>query len=148
MDPDEPTTVQEVKEPEVKEEPAEETPGQRLAEALKKFDNAPAEASIDQWKKQFGDVFVSGFSETEIYVWRPVRRPEFVKIQTKMQDPNESMDQFQLEEMICETCVLWKSVSVPWNEGKAGTPQSLSEQIMQNSNFMSPQAASVLVAKL
>ena len=119
-----------------------------LANLLAAFPNAPSQDQITEWKKQHGDVFVSGFSETEVYIWRPVTRPEYIKIQTRLQEPNSPINQFQLEEIVCETCVLWKSVDVAWDKGKAGTPQALSEQIMQNSNFLSPQAASMLVVKL
>ena len=33
-------------------------------------------------------------------------------------------------------------------KGKAGTASALHEQILQNSNFLTPQAASMLVVKL
>lgn len=144
MDPEEPKQ-EEVKEQEAQEEP---TPGSQLADVLKNFPGAPSQEQIDAWKAQFGDVFVSGFSETEIFIWRTLRRPEFIQVQTRLNDPNDPLDNYKLEECICETCVLWRSSDVPWADGKAGTPQALSEQVMQNSNFMSPQAASVLVAKL
>jgi len=115
---------------------------------LTAFPSAPNKEQIDAWKSRYRDIFVSGFSDSEIYIWRAITRPEYVQVQRQLQEPNSPIDQFKLEEMVCETCVLWKSVDVSWTEGKAGTPNALSEQIMQNSNFLSPQAASMLVIKL
>lgn len=126
----------------------EEQQEQQLPHILRQHPNAPSQDQIDQWKALHGDVMVSGFSETELYVWRPLTRPEYVHIQDMAQNPESGMNQYKLEELICDTCVLWKSTDRSWSEGKAGTPQTLSEQIMQNSNFLSPAAASMLVAKL
>jgi len=128
------------------EAPQEQAPN--LMALLKEFKGAPDQAQIDAWKQQYGEVFISGFSEDEVFIWRPICRPEYIEVQTKLQDPKNDLNQWDLEELICDTAVLWKSKDVDWKTGKAGTPQSLSEQIMSNSNFMSPQAASMLVAKL
>jgi hypothetical protein len=130
------------------EEQKKEEPRTGMSEILKAYPNAPSQEQIEQWKMQFGEVFVSGFSDTELFIWRAVNRPEWVRIQMKMNDPEAKMDQFKFEELICDTCILWKSVSVTWDTGKAGTPGTLQEQILQQSNFYSPQQAAMLVAKL
>jgi hypothetical protein len=130
------------------EERKEESDISSLPAALKAFSGAPTQEQIEQWKIQFNEVFVSGFSDTELFVWRPLTRPEWVKLQTVVSNPEAQVDQYKFEEMVCDACVLWKSVEKNWEQGKAGTPTSLQEQILQNSNFFSPQAASLLVAKL
>jgi tRNA U34 5-methylaminomethyl-2-thiouridine-forming methyltransferase MnmC len=117
-----------------------------LAEILKKFPTAPTNEQIEQWKLLHGEVFVSGFSENELYVWRPVKRPEWVKLQVRAQELQ--VDSFKFEEMVCETCILWTSVVGSLAEGKAGVASALQEQILQNSCFLTPQSASLLVAKL
>jgi hypothetical protein len=137
------TEVDEVKE--VKEE--SKTPD--MKEVLKGRPNAPDQEQIDKWKNAFGDVFVSGFSEDELYIWRTLNRMEFKKLQTMLADPKLNIDEFRYQELICEYCVLWPSVDAHyWSTGKAGTPGTITEQIMQNSNFMPPSTASMLVAKL
>jgi len=133
-------------------EEEEKTPEQEkaaeLPTMLKGLEGAPSTEQIETWKAQHGDVFVSGFSEQELFVWRTITRPEFVQLQQAAADPQAGIDQFRFEELVCNTCTLWKSVKTDWNTGKAGTPATLHEQIMQNSNFMPPQMASMLVAKL
>lgn len=140
-------------EPTTKPEQAEEAeqqvaPEQNLTEVLKQYDGAPSQEQIEKWKAQYSEVFVSGFSETELYIWRPILRPEWVKLQTLAQDPENKVDQFKFEELICDTCVLWKSTPATWENAKAGAASTIHEQILQNSNFMSPQAASLFVARL
>lgn len=133
----------------VAEQKTEEVaPQETLVNVLKAFPNAPSDTQIEQWKAQFGDVYISGFSETELFVWRSITRPEWAQLQAMTADPAQAVDQFRFEELVCNMCVLWKSVEQSWADGKAGTPTSLQEQILQNSNFMSPQQAAVLVAKL
>jgi hypothetical protein len=119
-----------------------------LQSILSKYEGSPSQEQIEKWKLTHGDVFVSGFSETELFVWRSLKRQEWIKLQSLVSNPDNNINQFKFEEMVCEQCVLWKSDKNSWEDGKAGTTTSLHEQIMQNSNFLNPQAASMLVAKL
>ena len=119
-----------------------------LAEILSAFPSAPSADTIEQWKVKHGEVYVSGFSETELFVWRPLTRPEWIKLQMLAATPEAQMDQFKFEEAICNTCVLWKSMERTWEQSKAGTVSTLQEQILQQSNFLTPQAAALFVQKL
>jgi hypothetical protein len=119
-----------------------------LANILKQYKDSPSPEQIEKWKATFGDVYVSGFSETELFVWRSITRPEWVELQSFAANPDNKVDNFGFEVLVCETCVLWSSVTVSLKKGKAGTPSALQEQILQNSNFLTPQAAAMLVAKL
>lgn len=131
---------------EEKKQEEKKEPG--LADILKAHPGAPSQEEIEGWKATFGDIYVSGFSETELFVWRSITRPEWVNLQTFAADPENKVNNFGFEILVCKTCILWTSVSVPLDKGKAGTPSALQEQILQNSNFLTPQAAAMLVAKL
>ncbi len=128
----------------------EEQPGPPdLAGFLSKLPGAPSKEKIESWKKQYGEVMVSGFDEEELFVFRPLTRREFTNLQKKLRTPEqgkEPMDEFQYEEEVVAACVLWSSVTDITSKG--GTITTLSEQIMQNSNFTNPQVASMLVMKL
>lgn len=132
------------------QEALEQEGGPVFADLLKVIPGAPKPEDIEAWKVKFGDVFVSGFSPTELYIWRPIRRGEWRSLQARMADPEQKVDQLRWEEMVCEQCVLWPTTNTDfWSDpSKAGTPSSLSEQILQNSNFLSPQQAAMLVQKL
>lgn len=121
---------------------------QTIADVLRGYKGAPSASKIEEWKAEFGEVYVSGFSEEDLFVWRPLYRPEYIKIQVKISNPELGLTQFDVEEMVCETCILWKSKEGQLQNTKAGTLATLSEQIMNNSNFLSAQASSVLVARL
>lgn len=134
--------------PEVQEQEQPEVPN--LVNLLKDFDDAPGEAQIEKWKQQFGEVFVSGFSEEELFVWRPLNRGEYVSLQKQMRAPadgQEPLSDLDFEEAVVEKCVIWGS-AMDSLKTKGGSVSTLSEQIMTNSNFMAPATASLLVMKL
>lgn len=117
-----------------------------LVELLKQYEGAPTQEDIDKWKGQYGDVYVSGFSEDDLYIWRPVFRKEWREFQERVQNPEENLNQLDFEELVCQTCILWRASQASFM--KAGTATTLHEQILQNSNFLTPQAASMFVARL
>lgn len=121
-----------------------------LVSYLSKLPGAPSKEKIEAWKLEHGEVMVSGFDEDELFVFRPLSRREHTTLQKKLRTKTEAgepiMDEFQYEEEVVSTCILWSSVADITSKG--GTISTLSEQIMQNSNFTSPQLASMLVMKL
>ena len=150
MSTEEEVVVEEEKQP----SPAEEAAAQkaaaiapRLPALLQNLTNGPTADQIEKWKAKHGEVYVSGFSEEELYVWRPITRPEYVKLQ-RAATQTEGLDQFKYEELVCETCILFSSNPVNWSGGKAGTVPVLNEQIMYASNFLPTHLASMLVEKL
>lgn len=127
---------------------AAESPIPGLADLLSTFPNAPTEGKIDKWKEIHGEIFCSGFSETELVVWRPINRKEFVNLQEQLQAGSE-LNTYELEEKVVVNCILWSTPQAESSlEQKAGSLTTLNEQIMQNSNFMNPQIASAYVIKL
>lgn len=109
----------------------------------------PGEAQIERWKAQFGDVLVTAFDPRRIFVWRTLTRREYRQMQAMLQTPEAKIDQFDYEEMLVKTCVLWPALDEKsFADGKGGTPSTLAEQIMQNSDFFNPVQASALVMKL
>jgi hypothetical protein len=125
--------------------PAIQTEEKSITQLLRELPGSPVQETIDQWKTLHGEVLVAGFSEEEVYIFRPLKRPEYVEMQTMI--AAQGLNQLQQQEIICSKCVLWPT-GVNWNEGKAGTVHTLHEQIMMNSNFLSPAVASMLVEKL
>lgn len=134
---------------EVKEAVAEEqqSPQEVITDLIKNV-SGPSTAEIEKFKAAHGDVFVYAFSDTELYIFRALKRNEFRDLQTQLMDPKNNMDQLTYEEAICSKCVLWPAVDKDhFAKSKGGTATSLAEQIMMNSNFTGPQSVA-LVAKL
>ena len=128
-------------------EEKKETPS--LLDVLAGFSNSPSKEELDTWKGTHGEVFCSGLSATEIFIFRPVKRAEFVQQQVDLSQATEPVTQFQVEEDTVGRCVLWASdAGKAALKTKAGTLSTLNEQIMQNSNFTTPAMANALVIKL
>lgn len=141
-------------------ETSEAVPAQSLKEILAGGSKRPAQEQIDAWKTQYGSVFVSGFDEDELYIWRPMNRREYKLLQAKRAELTAKAEQgaqilaaqmeAEWEETICSTCILWPTLKENYwsTEAKAGAPSTLAGQIMTQSAFLNPQAASYLVEKL
>ena len=161
------------------EKETEKTASQRLYEILKDIPESPDLATIDSWKEKYGDIYASGFSEQEVFIFRSLSRAEYqamqvsqqvkaLRAQQKEQDimSNESLNEadrwthiessvkdnvsegLKNEEEVAEKCLLWPKKTSEELSKKAGTINVLFEQIMQNSNFLTPQQAAALVIKL
>lgn len=141
------TTEQPVTEEKAATEEAQEETQPGLVEVLKGYDGSPTQEQIDAWKGQYGEIFVSGFSEDDLYIWRPITRGEWRDLQTRVQSPEEELTQLDFEELVCSVCVLWQASKTSLKL-KGGTATTLHEQVLQNSNFVAPQAAQMFVARL
>lgn len=147
------------------QETIEEDKPKTFLDIIKDFPNAPNQAIVDEWKAKYGDVYFSGFSETECYIWRALTRREYRQMQIDaqiMSSKKEPLNQVELEARIKENidatfaqeeevvarCLLWPKLTVEELNNKAGTVTTLLEQIMQNSNFVTPQQAAALVVKI
>lgn len=115
----------------------------KLKDTLGKFEGAPGEEAITGWKAKFGDVYVSAFTEEEIFIFRSLTRAEYRNLQESAAE--HSLDGMQYEEETVKVCLLWGSVDL---NTKAGTIPSLVEMITQHSNFVPAPVAAQLVAKL
>lgn len=135
--------TEEVEEQVQEQVPAEETLADKLRGFLLKFEEAPGDEEINSWKADFTDVYAAGFSEDELFIFRSVNRQEYRELQAAAQ---EQQDPTFFEKALVDTCLLWASVLDL--DSKAGNYPTLLEMVMQNSNFVTPQLASQLVAKL
>jgi hypothetical protein len=132
---------------EEKEDPKKKDP--TLAEILSDFAGSPTKEQLDKWKAEHGEIFCSGLSALELFIFRPVKRQEFVQMQLVLAQATEPVTQYQVEEDTVQKCVLWASEpGLSALKLKAGTLSTLNEQVLQNSNFVTPAMASQLVIKL
>ena len=147
--PAEPKNKEDNKEEEKEDGDKSEEEPKSADKALFAFPGAPDKDQVEQWKQAHGEVLVSGFSETELYVFRPLTRAEFVNLQALIAGSQEQVSNFEIEEKICDACTLWASpTGVESLQNKAGSLSTLHEQIMQASNFVDPRFASSFVVRL
>lgn len=96
------------------------------------FDDGPTMAEVDEWKRLYGQVYLTEFEDGEVVIFRTLTRKEFKDIMKL-----ETADALYREERVCERCVIWPAGYnfVAMSAGKAGAPSLLSEQIMDKSGF-------------
>lgn len=104
------------------------------------FPNGPTKNQVENWKQQFGDVYLSEFEE-ETFIWRTLSRLEYKQL---MNEGNAS--EWEGEERIIETCIIWPEdyTAEQISDGKAGIPSLLSDQIMAKSGFVAKTRAQKL----
>lgn len=142
------------------EEPQEEIDPLEYIQA--NFDNAPSSSDVELWKQRFGDVFITGLTDDEVFIWRTVKRLEYknimarvaaamqtmAKTQTAMANVDEGRNSLFIEEL-CKTCILWPSIDQ--NQlafSKAGTLDALANLILEGSNFLAHSLAVRLTRKI
>ena len=105
----------------------------------------PSDEEIDALKAQVGDVFLASFSETENFLFRPLKRLEWRTLMGQIQ----KLDDLKKSEAIVQRAVLHpKLTQQNINVLTAGGVETLKELILQASNFMGPEIAMQLVRKL
>lgn len=101
------------------------------------FEHGPTKNQVQDWKSRFdGEVYVSDFGK-HTFIWRPIRRNEYKRIQSASGNP----DEFWIEEAICRECILWPEgyANHKMAFGNAGVPSTLSQMVMEKSGFLRPQ---------
>lgn len=137
----------------------EVSPEERLREqimgALKSLKNAPSEAQIMAWKKEFGDnaINVIALNETDVYVFTYIRRAQWQKInetvQTVVKSDSSKNGEELLKEKVVQYCVLWPKLSLEFMyNSRAGTADTLFNVIMAHSNFLQLSQAMMLTTQL
>lgn len=122
----------------------EPDPQGQIRSFLDQIPGGPSKETVEAWKAAHGDVYVSAFSDTEVFIFRSLNRAEFRSLQEVA--AQEGFTEMEYQDKTVHTCVLWTSVANV--NAKAGTIPTLTEQIMQNSNFVTPNIAATMVAKL
>lgn len=130
---------------ETKKPVAEETRPPNIKEVLGGFPGAPQQSQLDEWKTQYGNIFVTAFSEEEIFVFRPIDRATWTKLQRSFAEAGGTAD---AEAETVKAVMLFSSLAPEVLEQKAGTFSSLYNTIMEHSNFIPPQFASALTVRL
>jgi len=137
-------------EEEVDSDDPPEDPMERVkwtAAKLQKFNpKAPNENVLFKWKQMHGNIFVLSISDF-VFIYRYLKRQEWIQIQLKPEWENMTND--QQERMLVFKCLLWPILD-PITE--AGLPANaigmLLDQIRMQSMFLNPQVVAGMTLKL
>ena len=96
------------------------------------FFNGPSNEEVDAWKLQYKTVYATEIDGSGVFVWRTLNRKEFKELMKI-----ETTDPLAREEKLCDLCILWPEGldEESFQEGDAGVPTILAEQIMERSGF-------------
>ena len=134
--------------------PEEEMIKRQLLQLLKETENAPTEAQIDAWKRQYGNtgVHLLGLAQGDVYVFTHVKRGQWQKIQEMIKKAaSAGFDaEEQLKEKVLGYCVLWPRPLGPefFSMSRGGVVDALFDAIMQQSYFLNPQQVMMLTTTL
>lgn len=120
-----------------------------IKERLAELPGAPSPEQIDKWKSDHGEVQASAFTSKEIFLFRPLTKPEHDSIGHQAAQSQMNGTEFDADRMVIDTCLLWASEEGKSAlERKAGTIASLQEQISMVSNFHSAQVLVAMIEEL
>lgn len=84
---------------------------------------------IEQWKDEYGSIYITEFEDGSTFIWRPLSKREFDKAMEYYEDPLERA------EYVCRLCVLDPTDIDYSNDMIAGIPEILTENILRESGF-------------
>lgn len=102
--------------------------------------DGPKAKDLTAWMEQHKSVYLTSISMDEHIVWRPLKRSEYARISSHLEnlpvDMSETEINMQNEELICKTCVLAPDyTNQDFDELLAGIPTLIAQQIMERSGF-------------
>lgn len=107
------------------------------------FPGGPTWGQISEWKKEYGDVYVTSFTPENHTVWRTLTRFEYKRLVKNLEmsitagQVTQSEANFNNEELMCELCVLYPKMSKSdMSTDMAGVASIISQEIMEASGFV------------
>jgi hypothetical protein len=97
------------------------------------FEGGPTIAMIEEFKRRYGNIYITDFENGDVYIYRALNRKEWREIKNI-----QNADALYQEERICDSAVIWPKTDPGKFRiyGAAGVPTVLAEQILEISGFI------------
>jgi len=134
--------------------PEQQSMRDQILQLLRDAPDAPSEAQIQAWKKQYGKnaIHVMGLGEGDVYVFTHLKRAQWKKIEelmAKVQQSGSKNVEDELREKVVQHCVIWPKLGVEFfYNSRAGIVDDLYQVILLNSYFLTQQQAMLLTTQL
>lgn len=109
---------------------------------LEIWNGGPKAKDIVEWKKKYGDVYVTSITFDKHVVWKTLNRQEYKMIVRQIEQVVSSGKMSQTEanmlneELVCQFCTLYPQFSnEDFSNEIAGLPSILAQQILESSGF-------------
>lgn len=107
------------------------------------WDGGPTAGHIKEWKKQYGDIYVTSLTYDKHVVWRVLNRNEYKQIVKKMEQLmqagtlSSAEANMWNEETIAELCILFPKYDKKSLSGiLAGMPSLIAQEVLEASGFV------------
>lgn len=107
------------------------------------WDNGPKAGIVKEWKKQYGDIYITSITYDKHIIWRVLNRAEYKQIVKKMEQLVQagqlSTAEANLwnEETIAELCMLYPKFDKNNAVGfMAGLPSLIAQEVLEASGFV------------
>lgn len=107
------------------------------------WDGGPTAGEIKEWKKQYGDIYVTSLTYDKHVVWRVLNRNEYKQIVKKMEQLmqagtlSSAEANMWNEETIAELCILFPKYDKKSLSGiLAGMPSLIAQEVLEASGFV------------
>jgi hypothetical protein len=92
------------------------------------------ESMIGEWKAKYGKVFKTTVGGDE-YVWRKLKRPEYVAIMNDENTPDGPNAIYSRQEAITKTVVLFPANITDLVDSDAGLATTIADEVLTKSGF-------------
>lgn len=122
---------------------AEGTSVDDLDDSTEIWEGGPTAGLIKEWKKEFGDIYVTSVTFDKHVVWRVLSRLEYKQIVKKMEQLiqagtlSSAEANMWNEEAIAELCILYPKLDKKNLSGTmAGLPSLIAQEVLEASGFV------------
>lgn len=102
---------------------------------MEQWDNPFTKEQLDSWKKKYGKIFKNYDDENNVYVWRKIKRSEYVEIM-KFKSEDEKDTYYKRQEMMAKKVLLYPENVDEAIDDNAYLATVLSEFIIEKSGFI------------
>jgi hypothetical protein len=118
-----------------------------IMQTFKSLERGPTEDEIENFKNKHGDIYLISLSDSENFLFRPLKRQEWRELMQRFE--KSKLSEQQRTEGIVMSGVVWPTMNqANINILTAGAPETIRNLILEASNFMEPERAVTLVRKL
>lgn len=110
----------------------------------------PSKEEIEAYKAQNAtELHILPLSEKEVYIYRPIKRAEWIQLQNMFAQAGNKIDSNKQEEYLVNKCLVWPKQQLGWEQmSKGGLISSLANAIMYSSYFLPTNLITAIVDKL
>lgn len=132
---------------EIDSEETDMSPEERVAQFLEEH-HGISQRTVQNWKDQYGQIYMLPFDDDDIYIYRAIRSIEFNNLMMRMQNLQNATDNTVDVEMV-KLCLIYPRIDpVEFNSQPAGWLSTMRVAIQKVSRFLSEDEIAAMTIRL